>query len=246
MDNNRSSWFFRIPACGYFASTLLVALFVAALPGQVPPSVLQGRTDFEAGNLNILHAIVKLAADNRVPLGIIRLKSDALCRMPSTKSYKSVPIRDVLSDLLLGTGWRSVYERGVVKIQPSLVPEAAQSLLSMRFADFYAPSTTVQGVGIILCGYITSRIHPGQGYAGNIMENPTAEHVGAFHLKNASVEEVMDYAASNDRKGLWTVSLAAEGGPAEVTLRDLRIDLYGRFKRHRATFVRAGCAIAAC
>ncbi len=240
MDNNLLSSFLRILAGGQFASTLVVASFVAVLPGQAPPSVLQDRADFETGNLNIFHAIVRLAADKRVPLGIIRLKSDALCRTPSTKSYKKAPVRDIFSDLLSGTGWQSVYERGVVEIRPSVVPEPTRLLLSMRFADFYAASTTVQGIGVILSGYITSRVRPGEGYAGNIIESPTAEHVSAFHLQNASVEEIMDYAASNGRKGLWIVSLSAGEGPAEVTLRDLRIDLYG-YKDDAGAIKRISC-----
>lgn len=199
---------------------------ISGAPRQVPSTAVQARTNFEAGSLDVFRAVLKLAADNGLPLGVVRFESQSMCTTPAKASYKNISIIDLFSDLLSSTANKVFYQRGVVEIRPNAISGPAHALLSMRFDDFYGPSTTAQGLGIILSGYITSRLHPGQGYAGDILENTSAEHLAAFHLRNASVEEILDYIVGQGTKGMWLASPKTEDGRRAISTKELRLSVY--------------------
>jgi hypothetical protein len=199
---------------------------ISGAPGQVSSTAIHARTNFEAGSLDVFHAVLKLAADNDLPLGIVRFESQSMCTAPAKASYKRIPVIDVFSNLLSSTASNVFYQRGVVEIRPNVISGPARALLSMRFDDFYGPSTTAQGLGIILSGYITSRLHPGQGYAGDILDNTSAEHLAAFHLRNASVEEILDYTVARGTKGMWLASPKTEAGRPAMSTKELRLSVY--------------------
>ena len=95
----------------------------------------------------------------------------------------------------------------------------------MRFNTYNGMNTTIQGLGVILSGYIRSRLFPGRGYAGNILSSTDAEKVTAFTLQNASVEEIADYIVSRGTKGIWLLHALSDG--EEKRPRDVDLKIYG-------------------
>lgn len=79
--------------------------------------------------------------------------------------------------ILLGTGYRSYSQRGVLQVRPiEKIDPTQHHLLKTKLPTFGGGmSTTIQGLGAILYGYTINILFPGRGTVGDILAPFNAE-----------------------------------------------------------------------
>jgi len=207
-----------LPKLGICMFSIFIA--VKEVPGQSSID-LQKQVSFDTHGQNTMHSLVQLASQERIPLGII-VDRDTLCKQPQSVHFAELAFADVVRSLLVDSGNTWFINNGVLEVRPTHTPEPATQILSIRFDEFNALSTTVQGLGIILSGYIRSRLYPGQGYAGDILSSSDSEKVASFTLHNVSAEDIANAIVSRASKGVWILYAAFDGKeklPRHIALR---------------------------
>lgn len=196
-----------------------MGLVVAAL-GQSPrPSravdVTKRITYSAQGTL--LERVLRLSAKQGIPAGIV-IRGRSLCDDTGPRVYTELAFGKVLDDVLVASGYEWHLRNGLLQIRPSGPPTPLEGrVLRDKLATFGGMRTTIQGLGIVLAGMISTIQHPVQGYAGDILSSPSAENVPIFTLHNVTVEEAANYIVSQGSKGAWILYRRAD----EVSLRTL-------------------------
>jgi hypothetical protein len=159
---------------------------------------------------SVLGGLVKLGSDTHTPIGIVldAGKPDKFCGQNRKVTVRDKPVADVLDDLLTQSNYVWSLDGGVIVIRPAHVSDQAGRVLNIKFDRFGGMQTTMQGLGIILAGWIYSRLHPGAGVAGDILSSPDAEQYPQLGMRNASAEEILNQIVSLGSKGIWLFRLS--------------------------------------
>lgn len=183
-------------------SWLLVVLLVAMTPVQAG-SHSGGLVSVSLQNVNPLQGLLRFGMENHLPLEVILSPQVSLCDSTKNISLKSVPLNSVMDAVLAGSNYVWSTEGGVLVVKPRTLPESSNYILGLKFERFTGMKTTIQGLGIILVGYIRSKLLPTEGFAGDILQSPDAEQVGPLDLTNVTVEQIANQIVSQDGKGAW-------------------------------------------
>lgn len=230
----------RSPAIEFFIGIVALIFGVSAALSAETAKSQSGPELFsiEAHNTTSLQALMDFSAQNHVPLGIVLADHPSLC-IPQTKLVlKNVTLEKILDTLLLHSGYTWSSRHGVYLIKPDLAAEQAGGILQLKYSRFESMETTMQGLGVVLSGYIQSRLEPDKGFAGNILSSTQSTTVKPFRLENVTVEQIANYIVSLDEKGVWILRTAPEGqSPAEK----VALKIYG-YKDDAAILAHMGCA----
>lgn len=150
-----------------------------------------------------LEGLVRFASENHVPVGIIISQTNGLCGQFKNIDLDGASVEQVLNAMIPSPEYIWSKEGEVFVIGPSSLPETSRFLLQLRLDRFSSMSTTIQGLGIILSSRIYGLLHPGAGYAGNIVSPVDAEKINPFTLDNVNVEQTANYIVSLGNRGLW-------------------------------------------
>lgn len=94
----------------------------------------------------------------------------------------------------------------------------------------------MQGLGVVLSGYIQSRLEPEKGFAGNVLSSTQSAMVKPFRLENA-VKQIANHIVSLDEKGVWILRTAPEG---QSQAEKVQLKIYG-YKDDAAILAHMGC-----
>lgn len=138
---------------------------------------------------SVLRALIKFGSETRIPIGIVldTVKPEKLCEEHRQFALQSRPVSEFLNRLLAQSSYVWFFDQGVILVRPAHVPDRSAQALEMKFDRFGRIPTTMQGIGIILSGWIYSRLHPeARGFAGDILSSRTVSQVrGARRLSGA-------------------------------------------------------------
>ncbi len=153
---------------------------------------------------SVLAALVKLGSYTHAPIGIVldAGKPEKLCEEHRQISVQDRPMSEFLDELLTQSNYVWSLDGGVIVIRPAHLSDQVSRVLNMKFDKFGGMQTTMQGLGIILTGWIYSRLHPGAGSAGDILSSPDAEQF-SMDTRNASVEQILNQIVLLGSKGIW-------------------------------------------
>jgi len=176
-------------------------------------------------NVNSLQGVLKFATENRVPIGIILNSQISLCNSSRNVSLKSVRIGSVLDTLLAGSDYVWSIDNGVFLVKPRNLQESSNYVMDLKFERFTGMKSTIQGLGIILAGYIQGELRPREGYAGDILQSTDSEQVGPLDLTNVTVKQIANNIVSLDGKGVWVLYPIPENTSQIAAVR--RLYIYG-------------------
>ena len=206
--------------CVAIVFTIIAGLNVAV--GQNDATVSRQTFSFDMKDSSLLQGLLKFGSENQLPIGIVLQPGDSLCRTTRSLSIKDAPAGQIIEKLLEGSDYVAEKKRGVWTIMPRKMPTGSSYLLNIRMEQFGTMRTTVQGLGIILAGYIRARLRPNEGYAGDIVSSTSAENVEPFTLHNVTVEEAANHIATLASKGLW-ILYPVPDHPSETSARHLYV-----------------------
>lgn len=204
------------------AMVLTIIAVVNVAVGQNDETVSQQTFSFDMKNSSLLQGLLKFGSENQLPLGIVLQPGDLLCRTTRSLSIKEAPAGQIIEKILEGSDYVAENKRGVWTVMPRNIPAGSSYLLNTRMEQFGTMRTTLQGLGIILAGYIRAHLRPNEGYAGDIVSSTTAENVEPFTLHNVTVEETANHIVTLAGKGIW-ILYAVPDNPREVVARHLYI-----------------------
>ncbi len=172
----------------------------------------------ELQNVTPLQALISFSAQNRFPLGVVLSDQPSLCVRQKKLSFVNVTAEKLLDGLLSDSGYHWLLENGVFVIKPAPSDETADHILQLRYPQFQTMDTTMQGLGVILSGYIQSSLEPDKGYAGNILSSSESTRVKSFVLENVTVEQIANYIVSLDEKGAWILKTESQKPGRKINL----------------------------
>ena len=207
-----------IPMVWWALAVLLGAL---ALQAQSRPDVVSVNLQ----NVSPLQGVLRFAVENRIPLGVVLSPQAGLCDSTKTVTLKNVPIGRVFDGLLAGSDYGWFVEDGVFVVRPRTLPASSANMLGLKFEQFTGMKTTIQGLGIILAGYIHGKLRPDEGYAGDILASNNAESVGPLDLRDVTVKQIANQIVSLDGKGAWILYPVPEDPARAIDAR--RLYVYG-------------------
>jgi hypothetical protein len=176
-------------------------------------------------NVNSLQGILRFGTENHIPVGIILDSQVSLCNSPRNVSLKSASIGSVMDTLLVASEYVWSMDEGILVVRPRNLPESSSYVLNLKFERFTGMKSTIQGLGIILNGYIHGKLRPTEGYAGDILQSPDSEQVGPLDLSNATVTQIANNIVSLDGKGTWVLYPVPENTSQIAAVR--RLYVYG-------------------
>lgn len=171
--------------------------------GQNQQTMSQQTFSFNMKDSSVLSGLLKFSSENKLPLGIVLQPGDSLCRTTKSLNVKEAPASEIIEKILQGSDYAATNNGGVWRIMPRSIPAGSSYLLHIRMEQFGTMRTTVQGLGIILAGYIRARLRPNEGYAGDILSSASAENVEPFTLRDVTVEETANHIVTLAGKGIW-------------------------------------------
>lgn len=185
-----------------FSSLMAAFALVWQARAELPSGAPQAIT-FDTRGEDTFHSLVRLASERRLPAGIVLDPSGDLCNAPQISRFDEATLSEVMSGLLANSASEWFSRNGILEIRPNRISEAETHVLNMRFDTFNSMRTTIQGLGVILAGYVQARLSPGAGLAGDILSSSDSETIPPFALHNVSAEEIADYIASRGKGGAW-------------------------------------------
>lgn len=197
------------------------AVIVASQPSNPQPNLLS----IHLQNVSPFQAFIVLGEKYHVPLGIVVGASDKLCAPLRNVELKNVTAEQAFTDVLSGSDYVWKKEGTGFLIEPRTLSPADKHFLNLRFSRFSGTDTTIQGLGIILQGYIATRLHPSQGYALDILSSPDAEHFKPFTLSNATVEKIANHIVGLGHGGAWILYPESRNNDRTRSVR--RLYIYG-------------------
>jgi hypothetical protein len=189
------------------ALTLLSSRSYAEEPHRANQIDTAQAISFTALHQNILKVLIQLGVQQHIAIGIVLDANRTLCKQDKTVVEQKIPIGNLITNLLSGSNSKWSITGGVIVVKPADVPIPLKEILMMRFDRFTSIATTMQGMGIVLCGYIYGRLHPTAGYAGDILSSPNAERIPPFTLVDISAEQVLNHIVSHGHRGAWILGL---------------------------------------
>jgi hypothetical protein len=159
----------------------------------------------------LLSLLVQFGIQEKFPIGIVLDKEASLCNKERNIKLESATLGQLMSTILSDSAYSWRLQDGVIEIIPKTMSKPATLVLQMTFDRFETIRTTIQGMGVILAGQIFSRVHPGQGYAGNILSSIDAKQMAPFELLNASTEQILNHIISTGSKGVWVLYPPTDG-----------------------------------
>jgi hypothetical protein len=187
-------------------ATGVVISSIVLCSAQAAGSDVEHYAFFQPRGHTVFESLVQLGLQEHIPFGFVVEDNDRdLCATESQPQadFRNVPVSEILNGLLRNTNSQWLVRDGVVTIKPIRARELTTKILDMKFDTFGGMKTTMQGLGIILSGYIQSGLVPDQGRFGDILSNDSNEMIEPFSLRDVTMEQTADHIVTSGSKGIW-------------------------------------------
>ena len=183
----------------------------------------EGRIILTASHMSPLRAVLQLATENKLPLGISFGPQPLLCAKEHSFSINAGTIREAIAQSLVGTGYSVELKDGVFVLSAPDITIHERTLLDYRFDKFSATQSTMSGAGALLAGYIMTVAEGASGFAGSVPYGQSAERFNIV-MYSATTTEIANRIVSEDGKGVWVFRPTRDAIPTSGN--DTPIEVY--------------------
>jgi hypothetical protein len=198
-----------------FCAALPIALAVSYCHGdgsaarQIGQALLEKSVPgFSVTQANRLNALLQLAQQQRVPLGIEYVERQALVERISLNVLET-SLENLLRMILpADRGYRWSVDDGVVLISNAKI-SAAPSLLDRVIPDYELKRpATLQEAALLLKMDLELELDPSiGGFAGNFAPGDTTRKIGPLHVKNRTVRQILNALVETAGGAAWIVPI---------------------------------------
>ena len=179
---------------------------------------------FRRESVTPLSALLSIALQHDVPLGIIFGEKPLLCEEPRSLDIKGLSLQDAFAAAVSGTGYTVSMVQKVYVLRAPDTTEHENSILNHRFDRFSAPKTTMSGIGGQLAGYLETVVDGAKGFALDILSNPDEKPLDIGVINNATTEEIANRIVLLGHKGVWI--FRATPVPRQLTGMETPIEIF--------------------
>jgi len=166
----------------------------------------------DISGLPLVDALLLFAQREHIPMGIEFVDEKALTTNVSVHT-KDTTVADLLSLVLprsSGYVWSERY--GVIDITHVGAPIGRANLLDHVIPTFDMPRSSLDEFSFELEMALKHDLNPeAGGFGGDYISIGPPVFVGPFHLREASVREILSRAARQERPAAWVVTVPPEG-----------------------------------
>ncbi|MFP5235375.1 MAG: hypothetical protein ACLGSD_05700 [Acidobacteriota bacterium] len=210
------------------------SLGAQATPGGKARTYRDLPVTLSASKLTPLQAILRIAAENRIPLGIVVGTRPSLCGSHNDFNIHEAGAWDAFEEVVAGTGYEVTFEDNVFVIRAPDTTEHEVDLLHHRFERFgTSGKDTISGAGEWLSGYILT-VEGASGIGGEHMFDPDEPTV-TIKMEEATTEQIANRIVSSGDKGVWVFRPTPEGSTTTSAIETLA------YKWNQHDLDRAGC-----
>src|SRR5580692_6923420 len=101
------------------------------------------KVDMTFGRISPLKAVVEIAKQKRIPLGIVVGSRSTLCAEKPSIRINSATLREAFSQATEGTGYMVTRDDDVYVLMPRDVSQREMSILAFQFDRFSATDSTI-------------------------------------------------------------------------------------------------------
>jgi hypothetical protein len=160
----------------------------------------------------LVDALLEIAQREHIPMGIEYIDEQALTANVSVHT-KDTTVAGLLSLILprsSGYVWSERY--GVIDITHVGAPIGRANLLDHVIPTFDIPRSSLDEFSFELEMALKHDLNPeAGGFGGDYISIGPTVFVGPFHLREASVREILSRAVSQERPAAWVVTVPPEG-----------------------------------
>lgn len=202
-----------------FAVLILLCTAPTPLRAQLSEKQLQKKVEsYKLSEPTFLDALLKVAADFKVPMGIELVKTPSVLR-PVNMSWRRTTVVRLLSGLTASErGYAMRVEGGVLHVFRSDVVNRRSNLLNIHIPKFIAPRTTARGAVGRLWSILNAKLAPPRplppgapvGATSSGLENPSDRRF-SLELRDTTARGVLDAVAASSEYRVWLVTFAPGG-----------------------------------
>ncbi len=207
-----------------FAAVLFLSIIVAApssvvrAAGPVGESLTEKTvTSFRAGNVPLDDALLLLAQQENLPMGIEYIDERSLTQ-PLSIETGPTKVSSVLKLILSHAhGYKYSVQYGVIIIGHTGLPQSNRNLLGYKLASFEAPRRSLDDLSRYLQISLAHELHPDvKGWAWDYIPARPVVLAGPLSYRNASIEQILCGVVSNGTPAAWVLTVT----PARLQAKD--------------------------
>lgn len=164
-----------------------------------------------------LQGILRIAAQNRIPVGIVVGMHPLLCGSREDFNIREAGAWDAFEEVVAGTGYEVTFEDNVFVIRAPDTTAHELDLLDHQFDRFGTQRNTIRGAGEWLAGYILVAEGAG-GMGGENMFSPD-EPTFTVSMEGATTEQIANRIVSSGGRGVWVFRPTPEGSTTTIAIR---------------------------
>lgn len=174
-------------------------------------------TSFQAQNVPLDDALLQLAQQESLPMGIEYIDERSLTQPLSIEAGPTT-VSGVLKLILSKAhGYRYSVEYGVIIIGDAGLPQSNRNLLGYKLASFDAPRRSLDDLSRYLQISLAHELHPEvKGWAGDYIPARPVVLAGPLTYRNASIEQILCGVVSNGTPAAWVITVT----PARLHAKD--------------------------
>ena len=161
-------------------------------------------TRFEANGVILLDAILQLAQQEQVPIGIEVVDAPMLSTVIN-RSFVKQKFGIVLGSLLAAGGKYQVsVKSGTILVSATWMPLGTQNLFDILIPDYELQRpATLQEAGLLLYMTLDSQINGPTGFAGSYNPGDVRHVIGPLSIRDAKVREILCRIVSMRQYAAW-------------------------------------------
>jgi len=205
------------------AAILLWIVGVLAPPvcAQTAPAPRASNQDLpvslNASKITPLQGILRIAAENRIPVGIVLGTHPLLCGSRKDFNIREAGAWDAFEEVVAGTGYEVTFEDGVFVIRAPDTTAHELELLDHQFGRFRTTKDTISGAGGLLAGYILT-VEGASGFGGDNLFSPD-EPTFTIDMQGATAEQIANRIVTSGGKGVWVFRPTPQGSTTTLAIR---------------------------
>lgn len=164
----------------------------------------EGPLVLNLGRVTPFKAIIQIAENKLIPLGIVLGPHPLLCSQERPISVVAATVKEAFSQALVGTGYSASIEGNAYVITAPDATQDETKLLNFRFETFTSTNGSMNYAGALLAGYIKTSIGGARGFAIDSLLGPSSKTF-TIKMQSATTMEIADRIVSQVGKGLWVM-----------------------------------------
>jgi hypothetical protein len=199
----------------------IVGVLAAPLGAQTAPapsaSTQNLPVSLNASKITPLRGILRIAAEYRIPVGIVVGTHPLLCGSRKDFNIREAGVWDVFEEVVARTGYEVTFEDGVFVIRAPDTTAHELELLDHQFERFRATKDTISGAGGWLAGYILT-VEGASGFGGDNLFSP-GEPTFTIDMQSVTTEQIANRIVTSGGKGVWVFRPTPEGSTTTIAVR---------------------------